>query len=246
MVAPTESCNVNGNSDSTDMTATTSLEQYDNIYFRDNPIVELRVGAEANLFHIHRGLICESSPFFRAAFIGGFKESCGSINLEEDDADTFDHIVQWLYRGKLETLSKPEADIGYDYWTQLIQVYVLADKYGIVPLKNHVMDLLFEAYDIRLLNLKPTDLQPPQYEHVSYVYENTVHSSQLRRFLVVLHVWHIKLGWYKEKKTVEWLESNPSFGLDLVKAFAARASGEPSPFSKRSSFQESDQHQPQS
>ncbi|KAL8852108.1 MAG: hypothetical protein Q9221_003038 [Calogaya cf. arnoldii] len=247
MAAPTEPCHSNGNGDSIVMTATTSLEQYDNIYFRDNPIVELKVGAEASLFHIHRGLICESSPFFRAAFTGRFKESCGSISLGEDDADVFGHIVQWLYRGKLETLSKTEADTGDDYFMKLFQLYVLADKYAIVPLENAVMDLLFGALDRRGKDLKSKIHRPPQEPHITYVYENSPQGSQLRRFIMVYYVWHINLDWYNENTTVEWLESNPSFGADVVKVFAARAKGEPSPFSKikRSSFQVSVEDQPQ-
>ncbi|KAL8842350.1 MAG: hypothetical protein Q9205_006630 [Flavoplaca limonia] len=239
MEAPTESSIVDVNSKVPDTdTATSSLKQYDNVYFGDNPIVQLKLGAVGKIFYVHQGLICESSPFFRAAFTGGFKENSGSINLEEDDPDIFGHIVQWLYRGKLETLSKVEVDTGFDYWMKLFQLYVLADKYGMRLLKNAVMDLLFQTRD-RRKNKETETHKPPQQSCVTYVYENTAPGSQLRRFLVIYYVWHIKLEWFNLSSTIEWLEANPAFGAELPQAFASRTTGASSPFYDRSSFNKS-------
>ncbi|KAL9627722.1 MAG: hypothetical protein Q9204_006374 [Flavoplaca sp. TL-2023a] len=216
-----------------------STTTYDNICFADNPIVHLKVGAKAILYHVHKGLIHESSPFFRAAFTGGFKENSGSINLVEDDAEVFGHVVQWLYRGKLETLSKVEAHTDYDCWMKLFQLYVLADKYCILPLKNAVMDLLFQTHDLRKNNKDTETHKPPQENCITYVYENTASGSQLRRFLVTYYVWHIELDWFSESSTTEWLETIPAFGAELTKAFASRATGASSPFHDRLSFNES-------
>ena len=239
MEATEESSNVNVNTKGPDAdTPTSLLKQYDNVYLCDNPIVQLQIGPKANVFHIHKGLICESSPFFRAAFTGGFKENSGSITLDEDDPEIFGHIVQWLYRGKLETLAKVEVDTGSDYWMKLSQLYVLADKYGIRLLKNAVMDLLFQTRD-RRKNKETETHRPPQQDCITYVYENTASGSQLRRFLVTYYVWHIKLEWFSESSTTEWLETIPAFGAELIKAFASRATGASSPFNNRSSFNES-------
>ncbi|KAL9035341.1 MAG: hypothetical protein Q9180_004913 [Flavoplaca navasiana] len=239
MEAPTEPSNVNVNSRVPDTgTTTSSLMQYDNVYFGDNPMVQLKVGAKEKIFYVHQGLICESSPFFRAAFTGGFKENSGSITLEEDDPVIFGHIVQWLYRGKLETLSKVEVDTGFDYWMTLFQLYVLADKYGIRLLKNAVMGLLFQTHDRRKEKNTETH-KPPQQSCITYVYENTAPGSQLRRFLVTYYVWHIDLGWFSLSSTIEWLETIPAFGAELPQAFASRAMGASSPFNDRSSFNES-------
>ncbi|KAL8893906.1 MAG: hypothetical protein Q9192_004808 [Flavoplaca navasiana] len=240
MEAPTEPSNENVNSKVPDTDTTTSLlSQYDNVYFGDHPMVQLKVGAEEKTFYVHKGLICESSPFFRAAFTGGFKENSGSITLEEDDPDIFGHIVQWLYRGKLDTLSKVEVDTGSDYWMKLFQLYVLADKYGIRLPKNAVMGLLLQTHD-RRKNSKETEThRPPEQNCITYVYENTASGSQLRRFLVTYYVWHINLEWFSESSTTEWLENIPAFGAELTKAFASRAMGASSPFNDRSSFNES-------
>ena len=240
MEATTEPSNVNINTNnlSDANTTTSSLKQYDNVYFGDNPMVQIKVGAKEKVFYVHKGLICESSPFFRAAFTGGFQEHSGLMTLEEDDPDIFGHIVQWLYRGKLETLSKVEVDTGFDYWMKLFQLYVLADKYGIRLLKNAVMDLLFQTRD-RRKNKETETHKPPQQSCVTYVYKNTAQGSQLRRFLVTYYVWHIQLEWYSLNKSVDWLESIPAFGAELAQAFALRATGASSPFNDRSSFNQS-------
>ncbi|KAL8669832.1 MAG: hypothetical protein Q9168_005597 [Polycauliona sp. 1 TL-2023] len=232
-----------------DPTASTQPTSYDNIYFGDNPIVHLTVGEEAVVFHVHKGLICESSPFFRAAFTGGFKENSGSMLLEEDDPNVFGHLVQWLYQGKLKTLSDEEADTGNAHWLQLFQLYMLGDKYCVTRLKNHVMDLLFEAYERRQKLGKSgilDTLKPPQWYLIPNVYGNTVKGSQLRRFVVAYHVWHVDQDWYIRDTAIEWLERNPTFAVELVAAHASKSKGTPSPFKDPSSFHEIVQHNPAS
>ncbi|KAL8770182.1 MAG: hypothetical protein Q9209_004024 [Squamulea sp. 1 TL-2023] len=218
---------------------TRSAEKYDNIFLGDNPMVDLKVGVKETLFHVHRGLICDASPFFQAAFTRGFRESFGSMTLKEDNTDTFGHIVQWLYRRKLETLSKSGKDTGYNHWTELFQLYVLADKYEIVPLMNDVLDLLFGAFGRREQHsdLKTHHL-PPQANHINYVYMNTVHGSQLRRFVVAYSVWHVRLDYYEQNNIFEWLKHNAEIGAELTIALALRAQGQSSPFVDRSSFHE--------
>jgi hypothetical protein len=52
-------------------------------------------------------LLCNTSPFFRSALKGSFAEaSKRSIELPEDDADSFDLFVRWLYGG----INFPSAD----------------------------------------------------------------------------------------------------------------------------------------
>ncbi|KAL8990915.1 MAG: hypothetical protein Q9169_007996, partial [Polycauliona sp. 2 TL-2023] len=89
-------------------------------------MIQLNVGAEKALFHVHKGLICESSPFFKAAFTGEFKEEkSGSMLLDEDDPHLFGHVVQWLYHGKLKAHSNLETDTDNE-WEQLCRLYILA------------------------------------------------------------------------------------------------------------------------
>ncbi|KAL8994561.1 MAG: hypothetical protein Q9169_005503 [Polycauliona sp. 2 TL-2023] len=218
--------------------ARTPPEWFDNIYFVNNPMVQLKVGAEETLFHVHQGLICGASPFFNAAFTGGFKENSGSMLLPEAFPATFGHIVQWLYRRKLETLSETKADTGHEHWDRLFRLYLLADKYCITQLKNHVMDLLFKAYTKRTTaKSRSKRYGPPSFDLVALVYENSIQGSQLRRFITTYYSRHIDLSWYKIEQ-MDMLEGVPAFGAELVLAFALKGMDEPSPFEDPSSFQE--------
>lgn len=62
------------------------------------PIVTLNVGNPAKVFRIHRDLLCDESPVFKAAFLGPFQESeSQSIDLEEEDAYVFEVITHFIY-----------------------------------------------------------------------------------------------------------------------------------------------------
>ena len=58
----------------------------------------LNVGNPTKAFRIHRNLLCDASPVFRAAFLGNFQESERQVmDLDEDDTLAFEVITQWLY-----------------------------------------------------------------------------------------------------------------------------------------------------
>ncbi|KAL8788337.1 MAG: hypothetical protein Q9213_001734 [Squamulea squamosa] len=209
-----------------------SPKKYDNICFGENPMVDLKVGAEETLFHVHKGLICDASPFFEAAFTGRFKENSGSITLTEDNVNAFEHIVQWLYRRNLGTLSEGKVNKAKN--TILIEVYILADKYHIVPLQNAIIDQLCTA----LKSSDDSTYRGPRISHVKHVYENTVHGSRLRRFLVGHYAWTIKLKWFANPRIRTHLQDVPEFAADLAIAFAMRQNGAPDPFLNRASFHE--------
>jgi len=50
------------------------------------------------------------SDFFSAALAGGFKESeAGVVKLPEQDVETFQYFVHWLYTGKLTEYFRAKA-----------------------------------------------------------------------------------------------------------------------------------------
>lgn len=64
-------------------------------------MVTVKVGPSGKEFHIHKGLICYYSEYFRGAFKGGFQESEGVVKLDDDRVDVFQCFVNWLYTGKV-------------------------------------------------------------------------------------------------------------------------------------------------
>ena len=67
-------------------------------------MVTVLVGPEKRRFDLHKGLITSRSDFFKAAFMGKFKEVDGTLTLPEKDPATFKHFVYWLYTGTLKGL----------------------------------------------------------------------------------------------------------------------------------------------
>jgi len=158
--------------------------------------------------------LCDEVPFFKAAFTKEFKEASeGALHLPEDDVDTFERFLQWIYSGEynlsgLET--ETEADERY---LQLAMLYILADKLQVPRLKNNVIDKLFE--------MKAKANRVPQRTAVSYVFKSSMGNSQLRKFMVDWYAWHINFKYYNEAAK-EFLYQCPEFAADLAITLAQR------------------------
>ncbi|EPE31717.1 POZ [Glarea lozoyensis ATCC 20868] len=65
-------------------------------------IVTLYVGPERVKFVAHKELLCEKSLYFEKMFKGDFIEATTeSAELPETDVESFDHLLNWVYTGKL-------------------------------------------------------------------------------------------------------------------------------------------------
>ena len=78
--------------------------------FLYDSLVTVLVGSQETQFEIHRGLLCASSDFFKAAITGNFKESDQKeIKLPEQDVKIFRFFVHWLYTGRLRGFYYPKT-----------------------------------------------------------------------------------------------------------------------------------------
>ena len=181
--------------------------------FRENPVVTLEVGRKRARFYVHKDCLCNASPFFKAAFTGGFKENSGTMELPDDKADTFEQLVQWVYRQKIElALTGDRKTIGVQY-DKLIQLYLMADKYSIVPLKNTIMGIIYG-------NVHSEHYRIASLRNVKLIYENTVRGSRMRRFVTQSYAWSVKADWYQQANISESLSDIPEFAGDLAVALA--------------------------
>jgi len=112
------------------------------------PIVTLLLGKAKVPFHVHLKTLCDASPVFNAAFNGGFSEnSKRSMKLPEDDPEVFERLVEWLYCKvfDLPHFVRKARDDAQIIYMHLARLYVAADKYGIIGLKNEVVDRFHKA-----------------------------------------------------------------------------------------------------
>ena len=186
----------------------------------NDPTVTLRCGDAS--FIVHRKLVCQASPFFKSAFTGDgeyVEASSQSMDLSgtEVTVDAVNLFVEWLYTHCYALSSTDTSDENDKEYMELARLFVFAEKYVVVDLKNDIIDKLFQ------LHVK--DANPPQMPVVQYVYENTPMSSPFRQLLVDHYTWHIDLVWYGYEGTPPGLYENPEFAADLAVSLGKRLEG---------------------
>ncbi len=76
--------------------------------------VTIYVGPRREEFKLSKDLLCYVSPFFKAAFEGGFKEGHEkTMELLEDDPEAFNHVVSYIYRGNFGSLTLRDSSEHY-------------------------------------------------------------------------------------------------------------------------------------
>ncbi len=182
----------------------------------DDETVIIQVGARKTSFQVHKNLLCDISPFFRAGFSGEFKEASDkAMQLPEDDAYTFQRFVSWLYTRKYGLSGcGTELETNRQY-LQLARLYVISDKFGINSLKNEIIDQLFSTK-------KMAGLYPPSQATISFMYANSARGSAFRKLLVDWHVWHVEDEYFSRPRTVDIYASVPDFAAELAVALGQR------------------------
>lgn len=135
------------------------------------------------------------------------------MTLPEDDVELFNDFVQWLYHQRYVI---PPSDLNMEkkggYFTQTMQLYVLADKYGVTSLKNSIVDVLFVQAQITT--------GTPGLKSVGYLYNNTRPTSRIRAMITDWYTSYVSPKWFQESGVRRWLVRHPEFAADLVASFA--------------------------
>lgn len=105
-------------------------------------IVYVKVGRQNINFGIHKGLLCHHSTFFDKALNGGFKEAVnGEVVLDDEDLEVFTRFNGWLYTGIILVGDETEETMTFK---SLIDLYIFAEKRGVLRLKNAVVDSIIK------------------------------------------------------------------------------------------------------
>lgn len=165
--------------------------------------VEVKVGPKKKSFLMHKTLLCNVAPYFRAAFEGKFAEAEAHVlELPEDDASVFEHFQLWVYSDQV--LEKGET-VKTVSWSILIELYIFGEIRGIPDLQNAVIHMIIDKHDIE--GYIPIACIPRMYQ---YLPEN----SPLKRLLVD---WAAQLGaldmWFPD-------ENKPYFHSEFLMELA--------------------------
>ena len=132
------------------------------------------------------------------------------MTLPEDDEETFEDFVEWLYSGKFEISPHPPNGI----FTAALKLFVLADKYRVFELKNIITKQIF----ILGKNMQ----KPPSLTELSYAYEHTVQHSGIRKLLTDWQTWNIDLIWFERPDVQAFLRQHPDCATDLCVGLAKK------------------------
>lgn len=153
------------------------------------------MGPQKVAFSIHMSLLCNTSPYFRAAFKGGFYEGASrTLELPEEDVDVFEHFQLWLYSGSILEKHEQAKDI---IWDVLIALWIFGESRGIPELQNTAMDTLID---------KTWEMHTLKTHVLPVIYESTPDKSALRQF-------HIDWMTHKANLT-QWLNVPEGPGKD--------------------------------
>jgi len=109
-------------------------------------MVQILVGPDKKPFTMHKELLCNTAPYFRAAFEGHFIEGKQQLlELPSEDPGTFESFQLWAYTGSI--LKEGENTAGIS-WETLVGLYIFGDAHGISGLQNAVIDLMIDKNDV--------------------------------------------------------------------------------------------------
>ncbi|TVY36838.1 hypothetical protein LOCC1_G007065 [Lachnellula occidentalis] len=106
-------------------------------------MVTLFVGEKEARFTVHKEILCNKIPYFEKMFKGSFQEATtNEARFPEDDPQSFDVLVGWVYEGELRSLIKEEHADGEGSlaWSPG-RFYALADKLCLPQLMDETIDM---------------------------------------------------------------------------------------------------------
>ncbi|EMC96831.1 hypothetical protein BAUCODRAFT_34231 [Baudoinia panamericana UAMH 10762] len=190
------------------------------------PTVDIYVGKERKHWSLHRNLLCHHSSYFETEFEGHevpkHEKRDGSddtLELPDDDPRGFELLVKWLYQGQLEDASLLTEEQKYDYAVACHKLYMLCDKFDMIPLKNLAMDQY-------RLNLNAAQLVPDA-DEIDEIYRALPRGSPFRQLMTKIAARQI-MDPETEKDADSYrrcFENNPDFAVEMVNAIRFMSGG---------------------
>ena len=160
---------------------------------QDEPVkVVVGIVPDRTTWYIHRMLMIEHSPYFRAALgTDQFVESNSNfVFLPEDDSIAFGLFVQWIYAIGIARPFPRFTIVAESDCLNIVKAYCLGDKLGAIRFKNDILLALARA----MVKANRSLLTP---ESILYAFEHTVNNSGLRTMLADILAQSIEDGTIK-------------------------------------------------
>lgn len=178
--------------------------------------VTLYVGKDKVDFQLHEDTLFDASPVFRKAFTSGFQEgSKRTMDLPDDDAGLFDHLVTCIYSKSFDMDLFEDATSDSEREVQAAQLFALAEKYDVERVVLNIgMGLYAYARAKRVEGpAYSRKYVPPERRAVEIAYEYTSRDSVLRKVFID---WYSVYDMSGDTGLRDWLSTVPEFASDLV------------------------------
>ncbi|KAL3417827.1 hypothetical protein PVAG01_10837 [Phlyctema vagabunda] len=192
---------------------------------RPDKVVTFIIGPSKQNFVVHKEFVCHYSPVLEAAFNSAFVEGqTQTYVLEDTTQQAFKYFVQWLYaqsidleihgkgdktKVKCDEDGSPDAEIRGEICgkqnSTLIEVWLLAAKFMVPGLQNHIIDLFME-------NHAKCNRVMVDFTHAAYA--KMERGNPLRRLCIRMLAWHHQFSDFSEELTEIY---TPELIYDLVK-----------------------------
>lgn len=143
-----------------------------------------------------------------------------SIELKDDNPDTFEIYQHWLYFGTVPTRDDESSKTDEAEYLQLAEAYVLGDKLGDGNFKDVIIDAMLHKSLPKVSDGTPDLTRVFPGEHViRHIYDNTPNSSEARRLLVYFYANYGSSRWLNDAVQEEFPNE---FLIDLAVALFER------------------------
>lgn len=134
--------------------------------------VTIGEGPAAKTFKLHKGVLTFYSGYFEKALNGQFREAHSSVvEISDTNANVFETVLYWLYNRRFTAAAE---DHTID-WDTIVDLWIFGDAHDVPLLQNTAINALHQKV-VKEWIVPTAQIVP--------VYENTVHGSQLRQYLI--------------------------------------------------------------
>jgi hypothetical protein len=149
-------------------------------------MVNLYVGPGKRKFLVHKEILCSKVLYFEKMFKGGFEEATkNEATFPEDDAESFDLLLSWVYHDsirRLVVLRKDSINEGVVImsWTP-IKFYMLTEKFCLSVLQDRIVNIYLEYLD--------RENKLPSVIGMAMTYSTTPTGNPFRKFITRSFYW---------------------------------------------------------
>lgn len=166
---------------------------------------------------MHKGVICESSPFFETVLCGNFQEATTKqVAIPDVDPVSFEIFLQCLYSDFVcpcHVLERKETESPCHSWPLTIELYCLAHHLHCPAFGNSLINCIRARLNDKLPVSMPTS------EDINTIYSHTLGDCGLRRLVVLMNITMMRGGIVlnTEGKARAWIADMPAeFVKDLA------------------------------